>query len=194
MKRNRSFCTHLLTHSFTHSLTDSFTYSLTHSLTHSLTQVLSPYLKFGCLSPARFYHSLSAIYARMPARQPGQPQVTLHGQLLWREFFYFSSATTPNFDKMEVSLLTSSSLSSPSSSSSSLSSYHHHHYQHHIIIISSSYHHHYHHHYVLPSSYIYACFDSFLILISFDCFVIHRLYYLSLLPSLAPSTAPSTAS
>ena len=29
-----------------------------------------------------------------------QPPVSLHGQLLWREFFYCVGANTPNFDKM----------------------------------------------------------------------------------------------
>ena len=30
-----------------------------------------------------------------------QPPVSLHGQLLWREFFYTVAAGTPNFDRME---------------------------------------------------------------------------------------------
>ena len=30
-----------------------------------------------------------------------QPPVSLHGQLLWREFFYTVGDGTPNFDKME---------------------------------------------------------------------------------------------
>ena len=29
-----------------------------------------------------------------------QPPVSLHGQLLWREFFYTVAAVTPNFDRM----------------------------------------------------------------------------------------------
>jgi len=29
-----------------------------------------------------------------------QPPVSLHGQLLWREFFYTVGAGTPNFDRM----------------------------------------------------------------------------------------------
>lgn len=62
------------------------------------TTVLSPYLKFGCLSATRFYHELSAIYKSQSTHS--KPPVSLHGQLLWREFFYLCSYTTPNFDKM----------------------------------------------------------------------------------------------
>lgn len=65
------------------------------------TTVLSPYLKFGCLSVREFYHQLSTIYAKNA--QHTLPPVSLHGQLLWREYFYFYSYCTPNFDKMEVS-------------------------------------------------------------------------------------------
>ena len=63
------------------------------------TTVLSPYLKFGCLSPALFYHELEII-AKKSKKPITQPPVSLHGQLLWREFFYLSSTTIPNFDKM----------------------------------------------------------------------------------------------
>lgn len=61
------------------------------------TTVLSPYIKFGCLSSSLFYHELASIYR---GKKHSSPPVSLHGQLLWREFFYFSSYTTPNFDKM----------------------------------------------------------------------------------------------
>mmetsp|Transcript_20103 Transcript_20103/g.44692 ORF Transcript_20103/g.44692 Transcript_20103/m.44692 type:complete len:528 (-) Transcript_20103:69-1652(-) len=64
------------------------------------TTVLSPYLKFGCLSPAKFYHELDRIYAANKGKG-SQPPMSLHGQLLWREFFYLSSVATPNFDKMQ---------------------------------------------------------------------------------------------
>eukprot|EP01035_Chromulina_nebulosa_P017095 gene17095-22608_t len=63
------------------------------------TTVLSPYLKFGCLSSARFYNELLTIYSSLSTHS--SPPVSLHGQLLWREFFYLSSYTTINFDKME---------------------------------------------------------------------------------------------
>jgi cryptochrome len=63
------------------------------------TTVLSPYLKFGCLSPVKFYNVLMKIQAT--AKNPTQPPVSLLGQLLWREFFYLQSYLTVNFDKME---------------------------------------------------------------------------------------------
>mmetsp|Transcript_64781 Transcript_64781/g.114346 ORF Transcript_64781/g.114346 Transcript_64781/m.114346 type:complete len:580 (-) Transcript_64781:875-2614(-) len=62
------------------------------------TTVLSPYLKFGCLSANTFYRALDRVVAR---GRRTEPPVSLHGQLLWREFFYLSSFTTPNFDRME---------------------------------------------------------------------------------------------
>ena len=67
------------------------------SLTPSTT-VLSPYLKFGCLSPRTFYWRLQDVYK---GSKHSQPPVSLHGQLFWREFFYTVGANTPNFDKME---------------------------------------------------------------------------------------------
>ncbi|XP_067056147.1 cryptochrome-1-like [Acropora muricata] len=63
------------------------------------TTVLSPYVMFGCLSARLFYHKLSEVYAR--ARKHSQPPVSLHGQLLWREFFYTVAYGTPNFNKMK---------------------------------------------------------------------------------------------
>lgn len=63
------------------------------------TTVLSPYLKFGCLSPKVFYHKLKAIYRKNP--KYSKPPVSLEGQLYWREFFYFCGAYTPNFDRIE---------------------------------------------------------------------------------------------
>ena len=62
------------------------------------TTVLSPYLKFGCLSPRLFFAELKAIYAK--GGKHSQPPVSLEGQLLWREFYYTCSVTTPNYDKM----------------------------------------------------------------------------------------------
>lgn len=34
-------------------------------------------------------------------RKHSAPPVSLHGQLLWREFFYTASVGIPNFNKME---------------------------------------------------------------------------------------------
>ena len=62
------------------------------------TTILSPYLKFGCLSVLLFYNELQSIYEQ--SNNNTEPPVSLHGQLLWREFFYFNSVVTPNFDKM----------------------------------------------------------------------------------------------
>ena len=66
--------------------------------TEPATTVLSPYLKFGCLSAARFYHVLAGIYAGKAGHT--QPPVSLHGQLLWREFFYLNCYAVPNFGNM----------------------------------------------------------------------------------------------
>jgi cryptochrome len=63
------------------------------------TTVLSPYLKFGCLSPKLFYKRLREIYRKRS--NYSKPPVSLHGQLIWREFFNFCGAYTPNFDRIE---------------------------------------------------------------------------------------------
>uniref|UniRef100_A0A2C9JDL3 Photolyase/cryptochrome alpha/beta domain-containing protein n=1 Tax=Biomphalaria glabrata TaxID=6526 RepID=A0A2C9JDL3_BIOGL len=62
------------------------------------TTVLSPYLKFGCLSARLFYHKLADVYS---GKKHSQPPVSLHGQMLWREFFYTVGAVTKNFDRMQ---------------------------------------------------------------------------------------------
>ncbi|XP_028838110.1 cryptochrome-2-like isoform X2 [Denticeps clupeoides] len=62
------------------------------------TTVLSPYLKFGCLSVRTFWWRLVGIYQ---GKKHSQPPVSLHGQLLWREFFYTAGRGISNFDRME---------------------------------------------------------------------------------------------
>ncbi|XP_060659932.1 cryptochrome-2 [Drosophila nasuta] len=62
------------------------------------TTVLSPYLKFGCLSARLLYERLKGILARHPKHS--KPPVSLVGQLLWREFYYTAAAAEPNFDRM----------------------------------------------------------------------------------------------
>ena len=62
------------------------------------TSVLSPYLKFGCLSASTFYHEVAAI--QRAHKKHSLPPVSLHGQLLWREYFYLASVATPHFDRM----------------------------------------------------------------------------------------------
>lgn len=61
------------------------------------TTVLSPYLKFGCLSSRLFYQKIKEIYR---SGKHSQPPVSLEGQLIWREFFYTVASATPNFNKM----------------------------------------------------------------------------------------------
>ncbi|KAF5739117.1 putative DNA photolyase [Tripterygium wilfordii] len=63
------------------------------------TTVLSPYLKFGCLSSRYFYECLQDVYKNF--RKHTHPPVSLVGQLLWRDFFYTVASGTPNFDHMK---------------------------------------------------------------------------------------------
>nr|QXF69111.1 6-4 photolyase [Pohlia nutans] len=63
------------------------------------TTVLSPYLKFGCLSCRLFYQRLQAVYSQ--SKKYSKPPVSLEGQLLWREFFYTAGYGTQNFDRMQ---------------------------------------------------------------------------------------------
>ncbi|XP_046667864.1 cryptochrome-1-like [Homalodisca vitripennis] len=58
---------------------------------------LSPYLRFGCLSTRTFYHQLTQLYKSI---KKDDPPLSLHGQLLWREFFYCAATNNPKFDKM----------------------------------------------------------------------------------------------
>ncbi|KAL2926258.1 (6-4)DNA photolyase [Bienertia sinuspersici] len=62
------------------------------------TTVLSPYLKFGCLSSRYFYQCIQEIYNNV--KHHTSPPVSLLGQLLWRDFFYTAAFGTPNFDQM----------------------------------------------------------------------------------------------
>lgn len=62
------------------------------------TTVLSPYLKFGCLSSRLFYQRIKNVYK---GNKHSQPPTSLEGQMMWREFYYTVAAATPNFDKME---------------------------------------------------------------------------------------------
>jgi len=61
---------------------------------------LSAYVKHGCISPRRFYHELTKVYDKFPASKLSKPPVSLHGQLMWREYNNLMGYTTPNFDKM----------------------------------------------------------------------------------------------
>lgn len=80
---------------------------------------LSPYLRFGCLSTRLFYHQLNGnkdkhyptcyftltiifelkeLYKKI---KKATPPLSLHGQLLWREFFYCAATNNSNFDRMK---------------------------------------------------------------------------------------------
>ncbi|XP_076385171.1 (6-4)-photolyase isoform X5 [Megachile rotundata] len=59
---------------------------------------LSPYLRFGCLSTRLFYYQLTDLYKKI---KKAVPPLSLHGQLLWREFFYCAATNNPNFDRMQ---------------------------------------------------------------------------------------------
>lgn len=59
---------------------------------------LSPYLRFGCLSPRLFYWKLNDLYRRVKKRN--DPPLSLYGQLFWREFFYTAATNNPEFDRM----------------------------------------------------------------------------------------------
>lgn len=63
------------------------------------TTVLSPYLKFGCLSSRLFYRELKSIIKMN--KKHSQPPVSLIGQVMWREFYYVNAASEPNYDRMQ---------------------------------------------------------------------------------------------
>ncbi|XP_035217616.1 cryptochrome-1-like isoform X2 [Stegodyphus dumicola] len=63
------------------------------------TTVLSPYVKFGCLSARTFYFKIREVYMKSKHGY-SKPPVSLHGQLFWREFFYTVGSATPYFDQM----------------------------------------------------------------------------------------------
>jgi cryptochrome len=58
------------------------------------TTQLSPYFKFGCLSPRLFFERVREL------RPLQEPPVSLIGQLWWREFFTYVAYVTPNFHQM----------------------------------------------------------------------------------------------
>jgi cryptochrome len=62
------------------------------------TPALSPYLKFGCVSPRLFASRVRAVYAS--AASHSAPPVSLLGQLLWRDFYYAVALGTPRYNAM----------------------------------------------------------------------------------------------
>ncbi|XP_046598257.1 cryptochrome-1 isoform X2 [Neodiprion lecontei] len=62
---------------------------------------LSPYLRFGCLSTRLFFYQLTDLYKKVLRIKKAVPPLSLHGQLLWREFFYCAATRNPSFDRMQ---------------------------------------------------------------------------------------------
>jgi len=62
------------------------------------TTALSPHLKFGSLSVRTFYWAIQSIYDQYKGKHSTPPE-SLHGQLMFREYFYFAGNFTHNFDK-----------------------------------------------------------------------------------------------
>ncbi|RLN50071.1 hypothetical protein BBJ29_000909 [Phytophthora kernoviae] len=65
------------------------------------TTSLSPYVTFGCLSAREFFTRVMVIQLEFEERPACPPQVTLEGQLMWREFFYCYAVSVPHFDSQE---------------------------------------------------------------------------------------------
>lgn len=67
------------------------------------TTTLSPYLKFGCISPRVVWHFIQDLKNKDKKNQSkhSKPPESLHGQLYWREYFYLNSYIVPNFHKMK---------------------------------------------------------------------------------------------
>lgn len=62
------------------------------------TTVLSPYLKFGCVSAAEMLARVRAVLAARGGAHT-QPPASLEGQLLWRDFYCAVAAGTPNYHR-----------------------------------------------------------------------------------------------
>jgi cryptochrome len=58
------------------------------------TTALGPYITMGCVSVSTFFYEV------VQCKPQTDPPVSLIGQLLWREYFYLNSVTTPNFHRM----------------------------------------------------------------------------------------------
>jgi FAD binding domain of DNA photolyase len=56
-------------------------------------------VKHGVVSPRRFFHELTKVYDKFPSSKLSKPPVSLHGQLMWREYNNLMGYTTPNFDQ-----------------------------------------------------------------------------------------------
>lgn len=72
---------------------------------HPQTTTLSPYLANGSLSTRLFYYSIQKAINKFESQFGPQSSILLRlikirGSLIWREFFYFISSFTNNFDRM----------------------------------------------------------------------------------------------
>jgi len=63
------------------------------------TTVLSPYFALGCLSVRLFHFKVQKVYESQKSH--AKPPMSLHGQLYFREWFYYLSYTIPNFHQMK---------------------------------------------------------------------------------------------
>ncbi len=64
------------------------------------TTVLSPYLRFGCVSARVFWMGIQRVLDGAHARV-SRPPVSLHGQLMFREMFHLAASRNPNFHHIE---------------------------------------------------------------------------------------------
>lgn len=66
------------------------------------TTALSPYMSLGCLSPRTVWYGITDATRRSNTTKPSQPPVSLHGQLLWRDFNNLMAHTAgENWGKMD---------------------------------------------------------------------------------------------
>ena len=63
------------------------------------TTALSPYMKFGCVSPRVFYHELVAVLEALDGKHTNLRRAD--GSTHVERIYYLVGAGTPNFDKME---------------------------------------------------------------------------------------------
>lgn len=54
---------------------------------------------YGCLMASLCLFRGMCVF-RLKVKKGQEPPLALHGQLLWREFFYTAATNNPNFDKM----------------------------------------------------------------------------------------------
>lgn len=70
------------------------------SIEEPSTTVLSPYLRFGCVSTRVFWFGIQHVLDLSKSRV-SQPPMSLHGQLMFREMFHLAASRNPNFHHIE---------------------------------------------------------------------------------------------